>query len=274
MPDNHMGNPPAHKARKRFGQHFLTDDNVVTRIITAINPRPGDHIVEIGPGLGVLTEALLSHVPEMDAVELDRDIIPKLAERCGPLGRLNIHTADALRFDFSTLAGENRLLRIVGNLPYNISTPLMFHLLESRHLIQDMHFMLQKEVVDRLAAQPGNKDYGRLSVMVQYHCKVESLFNVPPDAFKPPPKVDSSIVRLVPYITPEIDVDDIKALETIVTAAFSQRRKTLRNTLRNYLSAEQIERQGIDPVRRAESLSLAEFAKLANAYHAIGELES
>lgn len=261
-----MGNPPAHRPRKRFGQHFLRDENVVMRIVTAINPQPNDHIVEIGPGMGVLTEALLVHVPEMDAVELDRDIIPKLTERCGSLGRLNIHTADALRFDFSSLAGDNRPLRIVGNLPYNISTPLMFHLLESRHLIQDMHFMLQKEVVDRMAAQPGTKDYGRLSVMMQYHCQVESLFNVPPDAFNPPPKVDSSIVRLVPYKTPMISVDNIEMLETLVTAAFSQRRKTLRNTLRNYLSSEQIEAQGIDPSRRAESLSLSDFAKLSNAY--------
>ncbi len=238
----------------------------MTRIISAINPQPGDHIVEIGPGLGVLTAALLSHVSEMDAVELDRDIIPKLAERCGPLGRLNIHTADALRFDYASLASDGRPLRVVGNLPYNISTPLMFHLLASRQVIKDMHFMLQKEVVDRLAAKPGNKDYGRLSVMMQYHCQVESLFDVPPDAFNPPPKVDSSIVRLVPYKQSVVNVSNIQALETIVTAAFSQRRKTLRNTLRNYLTTEQIENQEIDPGCRAESLSLAEFARLANVY--------
>lgn len=261
-----MGNPLSHQARKRFGQHFLQDDNIIARIVAAINPRPEDHIVEIGPGLGVLTEALLAHVPEMDAVELDRDIIPKLAERCGPLGRLTIHAADALRFDFSSLVRDKQLLRLVGNLPYNISTPLMFHLLESRHLIRDMHFMLQKEVVDRLAAKPGNKDYGRLSVIMQYYCQVESLFNVPPDAFVPPPKVDSSIVRLRPYEHPIVHINDTSALETIVTAAFSQRRKTLRNTLRNYLSAEQMETLGIDAGRRAETLSLAEFAALANAY--------
>lgn len=255
-----------HRARKRFGQHFLQDINVVARMVAAINPQPDDHIVEIGPGLGVLTEALLSYVPEMDAVELDRDIIPKLAKRCGPLGRLNIHAADALRFDFTSLADDERPLRIVGNLPYNISTPLMFHLLESRHMIQDMHFMLQKEVVDRLAAEPGNKDYGRLSVIMQYHCQVESLFVVPPDAFVPPPKVNSSIVRLVPYENPVVTVKDVKALETILNAAFSQRRKTLRNTLRGYLSAEQIEAQDIEPGRRAETLSLEEYAKLANSF--------
>ncbi|WP_455218256.1 16S rRNA (adenine(1518)-N(6)/adenine(1519)-N(6))-dimethyltransferase RsmA [Kaarinaea lacus] len=261
-----MGHSSAHKPRKRFGQHFLHDSSVVARIIAAINPLTGDHIVEIGPGLGVLTSALMEHVPEMDAVELDRDIIPRLAERCGPLGRLNIHTADALRFDFKSLAGDGRQLRIVGNLPYNISTPLMFHLLESRQVIKDMHFMLQKEVVDRLAAQPGCKDYGRLSVMMQYHCMVESLFNVPPDAFNPPPKVDSSIVRLIPYEQPVVNVDNVQALETIVTAAFSQRRKTLRNTLRNYLTVEQIEAQDIEPGCRAESLNLSEFARLANVY--------
>lgn len=255
-----------HHPRKRFGQHFLQDDSVIARIVAAINPQTEDHIVEIGPGLGVLTEALLTHVPEMDVVELDRDIIPKLAERCGAKGVLNIHAADALRFDFSSLVKDNRPLRLVGNLPYNISTPLMFHLLESRHLIRDMHFMLQKEVVDRLAAKPGNKDYGRLSVIMQYYCLVESLFNVPPDAFAPPPKVDSSIVRLVPYETPIVSIQDTCSLETIVTAAFSQRRKTLRNTLRKYLSAEQLEASGIDPGRRAETLTLAEFATLANSY--------
>lgn len=261
-----MVNPPTHRPRKRFGQHFLQDVNVVSRMVAAIDPRPGDHVVEIGPGLGVLTEALLAHVPEMDAVELDRDIIPRLAKRCGHLGKLNIYTADALRFDFSTLAVDNRPLRIVGNLPYNISTPLMFHLLESRHFIRDMHFMLQKEVVDRLAAQPGSKDYGRLSVMMQYHCHVESLFDVPPEAFAPPPKVDSSIVRLVPYVTPPVHIENTKAMETLVSAAFSQRRKTLRNTLRDYLSADEIAAQGVDPVRRAETLTLAEFAALVNAY--------
>jgi len=259
-----------HRARKRFGQHFLQDDIVIARIVAAINPLPEDHIVEIGPGLGVLTEALLVHVTEMDAVELDRDIIPKLAERCGVKGKLNIHAADALRFDFSSLVrnnwSEDRPLRLVGNLPYNISTPLMFHLLESRHLIRDMHFMLQKEVVDRLAAIPGNKDYGRLSVIMQYYCQIESLFDVPPDAFDPPPKVESSIVRLIPYDTPIVDIIDVSMLNTIVTAAFSQRRKTLRNNLRNYLNSKQIEALGIDAGRRAETLSLAEFAVLANAY--------
>jgi 16S rRNA (adenine1518-N6/adenine1519-N6)-dimethyltransferase len=257
--------PPQHRARKRFGQHFLTDENVVAQIVAAINPQPDDHLVEIGPGLGVLTETLLPYVPEMDAVELDRDIIPKLAARCGPLGRLNIHTCDALKFDFASLMKDGHELRIVGNLPYNISTPLMFHLLESRAIIRDMHFMLQKEVVDRLAAIPGTKDYGRLSVMMQYHCRVESLFDVPPDAFSPPPKVNSAVVQLTPFSEPPITVADINMLSKLVTQAFSQRRKTLRNTLKPLMNVEQIEAQGIDPIRRAETLSLTEFAALTNA---------
>jgi 16S rRNA (adenine1518-N6/adenine1519-N6)-dimethyltransferase len=253
-----------HRARKRFGQHFLQDSSVVTRIVTAVNPQPNDHIVEIGPGLGVLTVALLACVPEMDAVELDRDIIPKLAERCGTIGKLIIHEADALEFDFVALTSDKRPLRIVGNLPYNISTPLMFHLLESSQYIQDMHFMLQKEVVDRMAASPGSKDYGRLSVMMQYHCQVDSLFDVPPEAFEPPPKVNSAVVRLLPYSEPPIKVNDVSLFEKLVTQAFSQRRKTLRNTLRSMISAEQMESLGVDPVRRAETLSLDEFALLAN----------
>jgi 16S rRNA (adenine1518-N6/adenine1519-N6)-dimethyltransferase len=258
-----------HRARKRFGQHFLQDSSVVTRIVMAVNPQRDDHIVEIGPGLGVLTVALLACVSEMDAVELDRDIIPKLAERCDALhgnglGRLIIHAADALEFDFAALAGDKRPMRIVGNLPYNISTPLMFHLLESRQYIQDMHFMLQKEVVDRMAAQPGGKDYGRLSVMMQYHCQVDSLFDVPPEAFEPPPKVNSAVVRLLPHINPPIKVNDVTLLEKLVTQAFSQRRKTLRNTLRPMISADQMDSLGINPVRRAETLSLDEFAIITN----------
>ena len=253
-----------HRARKRFGQHFLIDNNIVTQIIAAINPQKNDHIVEIGPGLGVLTEALLSCVPEMDAVELDRDIIPLLEKRCEKLGSLTLHEADALRFDFKALAGDNRPLRIVGNLPYNISTPLMFHLIESSQIICDMHFMLQKEVVNRLAAPPGNKDYGRLSVMMQFYCQVDSLFDVPPESFDPPPKVNSAVVRLVPHSKPPVKVNDVKILEKVVTQAFSQRRKTIRNTLKPLLTAEQMEKIGIDPVRRAETLSLAEFSELSN----------
>ncbi len=252
-----------HRPRKRFGQNFLQDPHVVAKIVHAIAPRPDDHLVEIGPGLGALTEALLPQVEAMDAVELDRDLVPKLAQRCGSLGQLQIHSADALKFDFTSLAADGRPLRIIGNLPYNISTPLMFYLLKSRAVIRDMHFMLQKEVVDRLAATPGGKDYGRLSVMMQYHCAVDSLFDVPPGAFNPPPKVNSAVVRLRPWDEPPVEVPDAAVLEKLVTQAFSQRRKTLRNTLKGLLSSEQIATQDIDPVRRAETLSLAEFAALA-----------
>jgi len=254
-----------HQARKRFGQHFLQDHNVVAQIVAAINPQLSDHIVEIGPGLGVLTEALLACVPEMDAIELDRDIIPLLTKRCENLGRLTLHEADALQFDFRTLASDERPLRIVGNLPYNISTPLMFHLIETSEIIHDMHFMLQKEVVNRLAAKPGKKDYGRLSVMMQYYCQVDSLFDVPPESFDPPPKVNSAVVRLVPHINPPVNVNNVKELEKVVGQAFSQRRKTLRNTLKPLLGSEKIQALGIDPVRRAETLTLDEFALITNA---------
>ncbi len=255
---------PKHRARKRFGQNFLTDPYVVAGIVAAISPQRDDHLVEIGPGLGVLTESLLPCVTAMDAIELDRDIIPKLEAHCRDRGQLHIYEGDALKFDFAALAEDGRPLRIVGNLPYNISTPLMFHLLSMREQIQDMHFMLQKEVVDRLAAIPGNKDYGRLSVMMQYHCRVESLMQVPPEAFSPPPKVNSAVVRLVPWSEPPVSVANVNLLEKLVTQAFSQRRKTLRNTLKPLMNAEQIEAQGVDPKRRAETLSLSEFATLTN----------
>ncbi len=260
-----------HRPRKRFGQNFLQDPNVVAKIAYAIAPHSDDHLVEIGPGLGVLTEALLPQVEAMDAVELDRDLIPKLARRCGALGQLQIHSADALKFDFASLAADGRPLRIIGNLPYNISTPLMFHLLKSRAVIHDMHFMLQKEVVDRLAATPGGKDYGRLSVMMQYHCAVDSLFDVPPEAFNPPPKVNSAVVRLRPWKESPVVVADVTLLEKLVTQAFSQRRKTLRNTLKGLLTAEQISTQDIDPARRAETLNLAEFAALARVVAGVVE---
>lgn len=255
----------SHRPRKRFGQHFLKDVYVVQRIVAAINPRPAEHLVEIGPGMGVLTQELLPLVHKLDAVELDRDLIPKLHTACLPLGALTIHSADALRFDFCALATLGEPLRIVGNLPYNISTPLIFHLIEQVRCIKDMHFMLQKEVVDRLAAAPNCADYGRLSVMVQYHCQVQHLFNVPPDAFSPPPKVDSAIVRLIPHPSPPVSLLDPSVFEKIVIAAFAQRRKTLRNNLKHWLNAEQWHTTGIDPQRRAETLSLEEFARLANA---------
>lgn len=260
--------PDQHRARKRFGQNFLVDPYIVSGIVAAINPQQDEHLVEIGPGLGVLTESLLPCVTSMDAIELDRDIIPKLAENCRDRGELRIHAIDALKFDFSSLATDDRPLRIVGNLPYNISTPLMFHLLEKHNVIKDMHFMLQKEVVDRLAASPNSKSYGRLSVAMQYHCRVETLMDVPPESFSPAPKVNSAVVRLTPYEKPPVEVDDIDMFSKLVTQAFSQRRKTLRNTLKPLLSAEKMEALDIDPKRRAETLSLAEFASLSNAVSA------
>lgn len=258
-----------HRPRKRFGQNFLHDPGVIQNIISAIAPAPGKPIVEIGPGLGALTRHLLKEAGELDVVELDRDLIPYLEAELAPLGELHIHNADALKFDFCSLAktpakaGEK--LHVVGNLPYNISTPLLFHLLDQKRCIQDMHFMLQNEVVNRLAAKPGGKEYGRLSVMVQFHCKIDKLFMVPPGAFNPPPKVNSAIVRLVPYLQAPVEVNDSDTFALVVMKAFGQRRKTLRNNLKGLLHADIIQNLGIDPTRRGETLSLDEFAALANA---------
>ncbi len=253
--------PP--RPKKRFGQHFLRDRGVVARIVAALAPQPGDRVVEIGPGTGALTRELLARLPHLDAVELDRDLIARLESEF-PRERFTLHPGDALKFDFCRLAAGDGRLRLVGNLPYNISTPLLFHLLDQAHCVQDMLFMLQKEVVQRLAASPGGKDYGRLSVMIQYRCAVEKLFDVAPGAFNPPPKVDSAVVRLVPHQAPPVAVDDPERFALLVRAAFASRRKTLRNNLKGLLSAEQIAAVGIDPGRRAETLSLSEFAALSN----------
>ena len=254
-----------HRPRKRFGQNFLIDNNVVDNIVHAIDPRPGDHLVEIGPGQGAMTAPLLESVGAMDVIELDRDLAPWLEQNLGAAGSLRVHCADALRFDFRSLAEDGRPLRVVGNLPYNISTPLLFHLTTTIDIIQDMHFMLQKEVVQRMAAGPGGKDYGRLSVMIQYYCGVEKLFDVRPGSFRPPPKVDSSVVRLIPHAEKPAPVRDENDLATIVAAAFNQRRKTLRNALKAWLTAEQITAAGVRPEARAETLSLEQFAALSDA---------
>jgi 16S rRNA (adenine1518-N6/adenine1519-N6)-dimethyltransferase len=253
-----------HHARKRFGQHFLHDRHIISRIVTALSPRPEDRIVEIGPGTGALTRELATRVGHLDAVELDRDLIPRLQAEIPP-DKLTLHSADALKFYFCQLAPEGRQLRLVGNLPYNISTPLLFHLLDQAECIQDMLFMLQKEVVQRLKAAPGGKDYGRLSVMIQYRCAVEKLFDVAPGAFIPPPKVASSVVRLMPHAVPPVVVNDRERFAQVVRAAFASRRKTLRNNMKGLLSAEKMVTLGIDPTRRAETLTLAEFAALSNA---------
>ncbi len=254
-----------HRARKRFGQNFLQDTQIIAQIVRAIRPGPDDAMVEIGPGLGAITAPLLEEVGHLDVVELDRDLIPRLEQRF--VGKpLTIHPADALKFDFAALAVERGAkLRVVGNLPYNISTPLIFHLLDARTSIRDMHFMLQKEVVERLAAAPGDSAYGRLGVMVQYFCYVEPLIEVPPESFHPAPKVDSAVVRLIPHARPPVEVADPERLSALVAQAFSQRRKTLRNTLKGWLDAATIEACDIDPGRRPETLSLAEYARLCAA---------
>ncbi len=252
-----------HTPRKRFGQHFLHAPAVIERIAGAINPREEDTLVEIGPGEGALTAALLQRIRFLHAVELDRDLVPRLQQRFG--GALKIHQADALRFDFSTLANE-RGLRVVGNLPYNISTPLIFHLLSTPARILDMTFLLQLEVVQRLAASPGNKTYGRLSVMAQYHCRVEALFQVSPGSFRPPPKVHSALVRLTPSNPIPWPANDEAVFANLVNQAFAQRRKTLGRALAGRIPPPAFEIAGIDPRRRAETLSVAEFVKLSNAF--------
>ncbi|QOC22930.1 16S rRNA (adenine(1518)-N(6)/adenine(1519)-N(6))-dimethyltransferase RsmA [Wenzhouxiangella sp. AB-CW3] len=251
-----------HRPRKRFGQHFLHDANIVSRLVRAIAPGPDDHLIEIGPGEGVLTAPLLEHVRALTAIELDRDLAATLGERLGHPDGLTVIQADVLTVDLVELAPD-RPVRIVGNLPYNISTPILFHLFDSQADIADMHFMLQKEVVDRMVAGPGSRQYGRLSVMAAFHCDMTRLFNVPPGAFRPPPKVDSAIVRLAPRALSESDRTLLPAFTEVARRAFGQRRKTLRNSLKGLLDAEQIKAAGIDPGARAETLSMEQFRKLA-----------
>ncbi|MDE2456641.1 MAG: 16S rRNA (adenine(1518)-N(6)/adenine(1519)-N(6))-dimethyltransferase RsmA [Burkholderiales bacterium] len=246
-----------HQARKRFGQHFLSDESVLAAIIAAIDPRPGDALVEIGPGLGALTHPLLECVDRLTVIELDRDLAARL--RRNP--RLDVIEADVLTVDFEALAtAAGRPLRVVGNLPYNISTPILFHLLGAAGRIADQHFMLQKEVVERMAAGPGSKNYGRLSVMLQWRYDIESVLDVPPEAFDPPPRVDSAVVRMQPLpAPPEVDA---ALLSELVLVAFSQRRKLLRHTLGRWL-AERALAPGFDLQRRAEEVPVAEYLALA-----------
>jgi len=251
-----------HAARKRFGQHFLTDARVVEQIIHAINPQPGDQIVEIGPGHAALSMPLLASGAGLHLIEIDRDLAAILGNRMAEHAHARVHVGDALSMDFAALC-HNLPFRLVGNLPYNISTPLLFHVLKWSGLIRDMHFMLQREVVDRMAASPGGKAWGRLSIMCQYHCAVTPLFNVPPEAFSPRPRVHSSIVRLVPHTVPPVYIESMDAFQRLVGQAFTMRRKTLRNCLRGLLDAGQIESAGIDPGLRPEALGLKEFAALS-----------
>jgi len=248
------------QAKKALGQHFLVDGHYVGRIVAAIRPQPADRMVEIGPGPGALTRPLLDTLEHLDVVELDRDMVARLEAEFPP-ARLTIHRADALRFPFGDLGPD---LRVVGNLPYNISSPLLFHLAEFAPGIRDMVFMLQKEVVDRMAAAPATPDYGRLSVMLQARFRVEKLFVVPPGAFRPPPKVDSAIVRLLPLPTEAVPYRDHALFAEVVARAFGQRRKTLRNTLKGLVEEGVFAALDIDPGRRGETLSVAEFAALAN----------
>ena len=258
-----------HKARKRFGQNFLVDERIIADIIRAIRPEPADNMVEIGPGLGALTRPLLQHLNLLHVVEIDRDIIERLEKEypqtdAGGAARashLTIHAGDALKFDFATLPPP---LRIVGNLPYNISSPLLFHFSSYAERIRDMHFMLQNEVVERMVAAPSTPAYGRLSVMLQYRFHMEKLLDVPPESFRPSPKVHSAIVRMIPLPKKEMQVRDEKLFAQIVATAFGQRRKTLRNTLRIYLEESDFERLGIDAQWRAENLGVGEFARIVD----------
>lgn len=251
----------AHRTKKALGQHFLHDRRIVERIIQAIDPRPGERIVEIGPGAGALTFPLLQRHGALTAIEFDRDLIAPLGEAAAAIGPLEIIQADVLTVDFSALAAGGRL-RVAGNLPYNISSPILFHLLDHAAAIIDMHFMLQKEVVDRMASAPGSKVYGRLSVMLQAACEVSALFDVPPGAFRPPPRVDSAVVRLLPRR--DTGIADQALFARVVKQAFAQRRKTLHNTLDGLCVDADLQACGIDPRARAETLPVAAFITLAN----------
>ena len=252
--------------RKRFGQHFLHDPAIIRRIVDAVAPVVGERLVEVGPGRGALTWGLLARAKNMDVIEIDRDLARALTADSRSEAHLRVHVENVLDTDFVALRGAGAPLRIVGNLPYNISTPLLFRLLRQRAAIGDMHFMLQKEVVDRMAAQPGGKQYGRLTVMLAAYAEVEALFDVGPGAFTPRPKVWSAIVRLRPAIAPRFDIGDDGVLRTLVTAAFSHRRKTLRNGLKTLLTGAEIEACGIDPNLRPETLAPAQFGLLAAHY--------
>ncbi|HEY4371203.1 MAG TPA: 16S rRNA (adenine(1518)-N(6)/adenine(1519)-N(6))-dimethyltransferase RsmA [Burkholderiales bacterium] len=256
----------AHIPRKRFGQHFLVDQDVIAAIVDAIHPQAAELMVEIGPGLGALTKPLLERLEHLHVVEIDRDVIAKL-RRDYSNERLTIHEGDALKFDFGVLAaGDERAgLRVVGNLPYNISTPLLFHLADFAPRIIDCTFMLQAEVVERMVSPPGGKEYGRLSVMLQYRFEMEQVLEVPPDAFDPPPKVDSAVVRMVPKPAAAMQALNVERLGKLVTQAFSQRRKVLRNTLKGHATEAQMEAAGIDARARAEEIPLENYVRLANA---------
>lgn len=270
----HQIGQKGHTPRKRFGQNFLRDDAVINAIARAIAPRDNEHLVEIGPGEGALTQSLVTSHCRLDAIELDRDLHAHLLAAFSIYPQFRLHSADALKFDFDSLRRSDTnapetaagKLRIVGNLPYNISTPLIFKLLDNAPIIEDMHFMLQREVVERLAASPGSKDWGRLGIMAQYQCDVMHLFDVPPEAFFPPPKVQSAIVRLVPRVNNPYPPCELESLRLVVRSAFAQRRKTLRNNFKDIFDDQQLLGLKIEPAARAETLALTDFIGLANLY--------
>lgn len=254
-----------HLARKRFGQNFLNDRFVIDSIVSAINPQPGQAMVEIGPGLGALTEPVGERMDKLTVIELDRDLAARLQTHPFLAPKLTIYQQDAMTMDFGALSQEKgQPLRVFGNLPYNISTPLMFHLFTYTSAIADMHFMLQKEVVNRLVAGPNSKAYGRLSVMAQYYCNVIPVLEVPPTAFTPAPKVDSAVVRLVPHAVIPYPVKELRTLSRVTTEAFNKRRKTIRNSLGHLFSAEALQEMGVDPTARAENITVEQYCLLAN----------
>lgn len=258
-----------HRAKKRFGQNFLVDSNVIDKIIHSINPEPEDHIIEIGPGLGALTQPLLKALNRLDVIELDRDVIPELNKLNGN-ERLHIHNIDVLAFDFTEFEQSNfelQKVRIIGNLPYNISTAVLFHLIKHRNIIQDLHFMLQKEVVERIAAATGSRDYGRLSVMMQLYFRISPLFTVAPQCFRPIPRVESAIVRLTPRTELLIDFNEHDAFADLVRQAFSQRRKTIKNTLKGICDTDQLDAAGIDPGKRPQELAIDDYIRLFRQIH-------
>lgn len=268
---NESPNTTAHRARKRFGQNFLHDAGIIRRIVDAVNPQPGQHLLEIGPGQGAITAPLLASGAKLDAVELDRDLAAWLQQRFASAQNFSLHQSDILKFDLGSLTQQAGSLRVVGNLPYNISTPCLFHLLRYRHLIDDMLFMLQREVVTRMAAAPGSADYGRLSIMLQYHCEVESLFEVPPGAFKPAPKVTSAIVRLRPHRQLPVTAGNPALFERVVREAFSQRRKTLKNGLKGLIKETGLQQLPVDASQRPDQLSIHDYVAISDALAAAGE---
>lgn len=253
--------PPPPRKKKSLGQHFLHDQNVINKIISLVAPKPNEHLIEIGPGAGALTTKLLPLLTKLDVIEIDKDIIPILEKNCGYSSKLHIHNQDVLDTDFRQFRAP---LRLVGNLPYNISTPLLFHLLKNISLIKDMHFMLQKEVAARITSNSGSKIYGRLSVMLQYYCEAHLLFKIGAGAFSPPPKVESALIRLTPRKQRQIIAQDENLLSMVVKLAFGQRRKTITNGLKKYLTAQKLETLGINPEARPEQLSVDQFVLITN----------